>query len=87
MGTDKGQQFVLSYVLRMWRTRNGERSVWRASLQDVRSGERMGFAGLDEVARFLRAQTGYTPGEERGRSTQHERAEGQGHVPHEGREQ
>ena len=87
MDAGNGQQHVLSYVLRMWETRNGEQSVWRASLQDVRSGERMGFAGLDEVTRFLRAQTGSTLGEERGRSTEHERAEGQGHAPHEGREQ
>jgi hypothetical protein len=54
----EGQRDALAYVLRMWRVSDGGRLVWRVSLQDVRSGERLGFACLDEACSFLRAQTG-----------------------------
>jgi len=44
-----------SYLLRMWRT--GEHSAWRASLEDPRTGERVGFNGLDTLFTFLAHQT------------------------------
>ena len=31
--------------------------VWRASLEDVRTGERRGFASIDALLGFLREQT------------------------------
>ena len=43
----------LAYLLRLWRTGLGENVVWRASLQDPQSGQRIGFASLDEVVEFL----------------------------------
>ena len=52
------KRHALSYILRMWQIDNGKRAVWRASLQDVHTGERRGFAGLDDAHRFLCAQTG-----------------------------
>jgi hypothetical protein len=46
----------LAYLLRLWRVDNGPQAIWRASLQDVRTGERLGFAGLDEAIAYLRQQ-------------------------------
>ena len=43
----------LAYLLRLWRIGKGEGAVWRASLQDVRTGERVGFAGLEEAFVYL----------------------------------
>jgi hypothetical protein len=48
----------LAYLLRLWRVGEGERAVWRASLQDVRGGERVGFPGLEEAFAFLQEQVG-----------------------------
>ena len=48
----------LSYLLRLWRERGSASIHWRASLQDPHSGQRMGFAHLDELVAFLREQTG-----------------------------
>ncbi|MBN1640921.1 MAG: hypothetical protein JXA09_06775 [Anaerolineae bacterium] len=58
MGIREGQRHALAYVLRLWRVSDGERAIWRASLQDVRSGERVGFAGLDEAMAYLQQQIG-----------------------------
>jgi hypothetical protein len=55
----------LSYLLRLWRVSGGgephsmgEKAIWRASLKSTRTGERRGFASLDELFDFLREQTG-----------------------------
>ena len=44
-----------SYLLRLWREVEGT-AVWRASLQDPRTGERVGFASLDDMFKYLRHQ-------------------------------
>ena len=49
-----------SYLLRLWRE-NDEEKGWRASLESSRTGERRGFARLDDLFRFLRRQTGVLP--------------------------
>jgi hypothetical protein len=49
-GSGPGQ---LAYLLRLWRTGEQEEAVWRASLQDVRTGERVGFSGLEEAFAYL----------------------------------
>jgi hypothetical protein len=57
-----------SYLLRLWRQRNGERPMWRASLKSARSGEQVGFANLEDLFHFLRSRTSTMPdagGEER----------------------
>ena len=41
-----------SYLLRLWREVEGT-VVWRASLQDPRTGERVGFATLDDLVEYL----------------------------------
>jgi hypothetical protein len=50
-----------SYLLRLWREKGSASIQWRTSLQDPHSGERIGFAHLDELVAFLRAQTGLAP--------------------------
>jgi hypothetical protein len=47
-----------AYLLRLWRETSGESSRWRASLQDPHSGERVGFASLEELFVYLRRKTG-----------------------------
>lgn len=41
-----------SYLLRLWRVETPEPS-WRASLEDPHTGERIGFAGLEQLFAFL----------------------------------
>lgn len=48
-----------SYLIRLWR--EGVNRPWRISLQDTASGERKGFASLDEAVNFLTHQL--EPGE------------------------
>lgn len=47
----------LSYLMRLWRVRNGEKTTWRASLESALSGETYNFASLDRLCDFLRDQT------------------------------
>ena len=47
----------LSYLLRLWQDGSGEEGIWRTSLQSPRSGERQGFADLEELMDFLKALT------------------------------
>jgi hypothetical protein len=48
----------LSYLLRLWRTQDRETCIWRASLEHPGTGERRGFASLEDLMAFLEAQTG-----------------------------
>jgi hypothetical protein len=50
-----------SYLLRLWRAREGERDVWRASLQDPQSGERISFATAEALFAYLQEQLERTP--------------------------
>ena len=47
----------LAYMLRLWQARSKE-TVWRASLESPHTGERHGFASLDDLISFLQRQTG-----------------------------
>lgn len=51
-----------SFVLQLW---PGDETSWRCSLRDLASGERRGFASLDELAAFL-ANSPVAPPERRG---------------------
>ena len=42
-----------SYLLRLWQTTDGDRKVWRASLEQPGTEQRRGFAGLRELMAFL----------------------------------
>ncbi|MGD8475494.1 MAG: hypothetical protein PVH59_15360 [Anaerolineae bacterium] len=64
-GQGAGQpQGYLAYLLRLWREMGGETTRWRASLEDPHSGDKLGFAHLDELVAFLRERTGLAPPEE-----------------------
>lgn len=42
-----------SYLLRLWRTEGSGGSDWRASLEVPETGERIGFANLEELVAYL----------------------------------
>ncbi|MDX9954053.1 MAG: hypothetical protein RBT75_08155 [Anaerolineae bacterium] len=49
-----------SYLLRIWTVHSDDEEegiVWRGSLESSRTGTRFGFASLDELFAFIRAQT------------------------------
>ena len=50
------QRRYLAYLLRLWQTSDGERLVWRASLESPSTHERQGFASLQDLFDFLQAQ-------------------------------
>lgn len=45
-----------SYLLRLWLEDEGSKPAWRASLDDPRSGERLGFPSLQALFAFLEKQ-------------------------------
>lgn len=47
----------LAYMLRLWQVRDKEKIIWRASLEDARTGERRGFASLESLFEFLKEQS------------------------------
>lgn len=51
------QQGYVAYLLRLWQVNSGASTVWRASLDDPRTGERKGFADLASLFTFLKKQT------------------------------
>ncbi|MBN1219857.1 MAG: hypothetical protein JXM69_13090 [Anaerolineae bacterium] len=57
----KLQQRYLSYLLRLWQTDN--KPTWRASLESL-TGERQGFASLEELFDYLKTQTNINDNEE-----------------------
>ncbi|MEJ2737832.1 MAG: hypothetical protein P8189_30465 [Anaerolineae bacterium] len=54
-GDGEARDYV-AYLLRLWRETGGKSTRWRASLQDPHSGERVGFAGLEELFEYLHMQ-------------------------------
>jgi hypothetical protein len=57
---DDMRRRYLSYLLRLWQTSDGEEQVWRASLESPGTGQRQGFACLEDLFDFLKAQTDQT---------------------------
>jgi hypothetical protein len=57
IGDGEARDYV-AYLLRLWRESSGESTQWRASLQDPHSGERVGFASLEELFDSLLRETG-----------------------------
>jgi hypothetical protein len=43
----------VAYLLRLWQVRAENGMAWRASLESARTGERVGFASLEELFGFL----------------------------------
>lgn len=52
----------VAYLLRLWRVSSEGKIAWRASLESARTGQRKGFASLDDLFQFLRQQTDTLPG-------------------------
>jgi hypothetical protein len=55
-----------AYLLRIWQEAASETAVWRFSLEDPSSGQRLGFADLAALVAFLHQQTSATHGSETG---------------------
>lgn len=47
----------LSFLLRLWQTQDRGHTIWRASLESPQTGDRQGFASLEELMVFLQQQT------------------------------
>lgn len=54
---DREPQRYTSFLLRLWQVRRDEALVWQASLENVRTGERVGFATVEALVAYLREQT------------------------------
>jgi hypothetical protein len=54
---DLNQGTYHSYLLRLWRVQDGARTDWRASLEDVQTGEMVGFQDLSTLLQYLENQT------------------------------
>ncbi len=50
-------QRYLSYLVRLWREASTAPSGWRASVEEASTGIRRGFADIDSLFAFLKAQT------------------------------
>jgi hypothetical protein len=49
--------YYLAYLLRLWATTCDDDVVWRASLESPATGQRTGFASLEELCDYLRRRT------------------------------
>jgi hypothetical protein len=45
-----------AYLLRLWMEQRGGQPLWRASLEDPHTGQRLGFADLNQLFAFLQTQ-------------------------------
>lgn len=59
MGINRNKNYH-SYLLRMWQVEDLFGQEWRGSLQDVVSGEKLGFACLDDLFDLLQEITQVT---------------------------
>jgi hypothetical protein len=57
----RGRRYI-SYLLRLWQVRTGSELVWRASLESPQTGERTGFASIEDLFAFLQQQMGVVSG-------------------------
>ena len=58
---ERDQPDYRSYLLRLWRVSDDERSAWRAVLKTSHTGEEVGFGSLDALFEYLRSQAGLEP--------------------------
>jgi len=54
----------LAYLLRLWQVRDKGQTDWRVSVENAHTGERLGFAHIEDLIAFLRERTGLAPPEE-----------------------
>ena len=50
-----------SYLLRLWQVRAEAGLVWRASLEEVKTGDQRGFTSMEELIAYLRFTTESPP--------------------------
>lgn len=50
------QRRRLAYLLRLWPVQEAGQTVWRASLENPHTGEKLGFATLERLFAFLEDQ-------------------------------
>ena len=50
------QREYLAYMLRIWSVTDTGKIFWRASVENAQTGERRGFANLDDLFEYLRSQ-------------------------------
>lgn len=62
MSQKENKPGYFSYLLRLWETTDGERRVWRASLEYPTTGQRRGFASLADLLAYLEHEIGLTTG-------------------------
>jgi hypothetical protein len=55
------QDSYRAYLLRLWQAREASSTRWRASLEDPRTGIRLGFSSLARLHAFLLDQTAEAP--------------------------
>jgi hypothetical protein len=60
----EGQRRYVSYLLRLWQVASQGRLVWRASLEEARTGQRRGFPDLEALFAFLSEETAAGRGED-----------------------
>ncbi len=53
------QRLYMSCLLRLWQARTEGEPTWRAWLEDASTGERLGFASLDELFDYLKAKVSF----------------------------
>ncbi len=46
-----------SFLLRLWAESGDDSPIWRASLEDTRTGKRQGFPSVEALIAYLREQT------------------------------
>jgi hypothetical protein len=54
----KERRPYMAYLLRVWQIQGKEGPSWRASVEEAHTGERHGFASLEELFDFVREQAG-----------------------------
>ncbi len=55
------EQRYLAYMVRLWTVRRNGGRLWRASVEDVRTGERQAFADVSGLVAFLQAAMAEAP--------------------------
>jgi hypothetical protein len=46
----------MAYLVRIWPVRSKGRTIWHVALENAHTGERRGFASLDDLIDYLRVQ-------------------------------
>jgi hypothetical protein len=64
MSIHTSNQLYHAYLLRLWSANERGKVVWRASLENPQTGERLGFANLERLFGFLQDQTMKLSGDE-----------------------